>query len=135
MSLNQVTTGNTILAADVNQIVNTLQATAGATEIGKYFFQAGTNASGWVIGAWIQTQSRNSTPVSVTFDTSIILAGVTGVGTQSLTTSGFYISGGGTGVSNTSRAGGNWTVQYIFFALCMFSAFLLAFLGCLPHLI
>lgn len=112
MSLNTVTTGNTVLAADINQLVNVLQAPSGATETGKYFAQGGTNASGWVVAVWVQSQSRTSVPVSVTFDTSTALVGLSGASTSQLGSTGFLVGAGGTGVSNTARMGGNYTIQY-----------------------
>ena len=45
MSLNVVVTGNTVLAADINQLVNYLQRSSGSTEVGKYYCAGWGNAS------------------------------------------------------------------------------------------
>lgn len=107
-----VSSGTTINAQDVNQIVNTLQQGSGGTETGKYWVESGSANSGWSLGQWIQSQSRTTIPVSVSVDTSTVLAGVSGVSTQNLTSSGFAIGAGATGVSNTARYAGNFTIQY-----------------------
>lgn len=113
MALNPVSTGNTVLAADINQLVNALQRSSGQTETGKYhllFNAYATNAQGQV---WIQTQSRNSTPVSVTIDTSDQSpTNCTAPATAVLTSSGFQLYTGSTGASLACNCGGNFTVQY-----------------------
>lgn len=115
MSLSTVTTGNTILAADVNQLVNVLQRASGQTEAGKYFLAGPAYASNAVVALYMPTLSRNATPVSVTIDT-VDQAPAGGMGTvQSgqLTANGFQIfSINSTGPNTNCRAGGNWTVQY-----------------------
>ena len=98
-----------------NQLVNVLQRSAGQTETGTYFIQGGANASGWTVGNWIPTLSRNATPASVSIDTAIV-APAASAGTPSatqLTSSGFFVEFFATAATNTGRCGGNWTVQYI----------------------
>lgn len=114
MSLYTVSSGATINAADVNQLVNTLQAGSGATESAKYWTEAGTyDNTGSTLGEWIQTKSATSTPVSVSADTSITAPISCGsMSTQQLNSSGFFIGCASTGISNTARFGGVWTVQY-----------------------
>lgn len=113
MSLNTVTTGNTILAADVNQLVYVLQRQTGQTEAGQYKFAGSSYASGCWLGTYIPSLSRNTTPVSASLDTSIGLS--TGLNTPSVSSlgaSGFLVFSTSSTTNTTLLAGGNYTIQY-----------------------
>lgn len=113
MALNTVSTGNTILAADINQLVNVLQRPSGQTETGKYHLLWSaytTNAQGQV---WIQSQSRNATPVSVTVDSADQSPTNSGSPfTSVLNSSGFQLYGTSTTTAVACNIGGNYTIQY-----------------------
>jgi hypothetical protein len=99
----------------VNQIVNILQQGSGGQEIGKYFLAGPVYTTNAVVAQWIQTISRGSTPVSVSFDTSTVspTAGMGTLSTGNLSSSGFQIfSINSTGPSPNARAGGNFTIQF-----------------------
>ena len=113
MALSTVTTGNTILAADINQLVNVLQRPSGSTESGGYYIEGGTYQTNATIGQWISSLSRNATPVSVNIDTSVTSpTGVNSPTTQALSANGFFVIASAIGAGNTSRVGGLYTIQY-----------------------
>lgn len=114
MALNTVTTGNTVLASDVNQMVNVLQRSAGQTETGKYFLTAPAYVSSASIGAYIGSESRGATTVSVSVDSADQApSGVNAPNTDHLTANGFHIFTTSTGVVAGCNVGGNYTIQYI----------------------
>ena len=114
MALNTVTTGSTVLAADVNQLVQVLQRGSGQTEAGKWFLFSGGYQNAWIVSQYIVSLSRNSTPSSVTIDTAdqAPTQAAQTPATQNLTANGFVVDYAVNGLSNTSRAGGNYTIQY-----------------------
>lgn len=115
MSLYTVSSGTTINAADINQLVNVLAQQSGGQEIGTYFLQGGTYEGGWVISNWIVTRSYGSTPVSVTLDTSISSSNANTPTAAYTSNSGFqtqFSATAGSGINHTSRAAGHYTVQY-----------------------
>ena len=113
MSLYTVSSGQVINAADVNQLVNVLQAGAGVQEVGGYYLNGWGNAANDQIGAWVPSRSRGSTPVSVSTDTSVQAATNCGsVSTNALTSNGFHASTLTTGASTACYVGGQYTIQY-----------------------
>ena len=113
MALSPVTTGNTILASDINQLVNVLQRASGQTETGSYWFELAAFQTNANEGVWVPSLSRGSTPVSVSIDTSITSpAGYNSPTTSQLNANGFWVGASATGSSNTCRVGGNYTIQY-----------------------
>lgn len=115
MSLNLVTTGNTVLAADINQLVNVLQRSAGQTETGKYYIIGQSYASGGNASQYIPSLSRGSTPVSVTIDEADeghVAGGCNAALTSHLTANGFLVDSSGTGTTLSWQVGGNYTIQY-----------------------
>ena len=112
-SLNPVSTGNTILAADINQLIYVLQRPSGQTEVGSYFL-TGVGTSGITgLGGWVPSQSRNATPVSVTIDTS--LQSPTNCNTPNtfhLGQNGFQLATQYTSSTSAANVGGNYTIQY-----------------------
>lgn len=113
MALNTVTTGNTILAADVNQLVNVLQRSSGQTETGKYFLTAPSYVTSASIGAYVGSLSRGTTPVSVTIDTvDQAPSNMNSPSTDHLTANGFHVFASSTGINPACNAGGNYTIQY-----------------------
>lgn len=113
MSLYTVSSGNTINAADVNQLVNVLQAGSGATETGQYYlgFDAyDVNALG---SMYLQTRSHGATPVSVTVDTSIQSpSNCVSPTTNGLSQYGFQLYSSSTNAAHNCHLAGAWTVQY-----------------------
>ena len=114
MALNTVTTGNTILAGDVNQLVNVLQRSAGQTESGQYYLVGNGYTTSANVSLYMRSLSQNATPSSVTVDTatqsSINFAG--SVQTGILSANGVLIYFATTGASVNPKCGGNWTIQY-----------------------
>ena len=114
MALSTVTTGNTILASDVNQLVNALQVPSGSTETGHYFICGWASAASQVIGINLRFTNNNSTPVSITTDTSdgSFPGGTSAVTTGHLTRSGCqcYVTSGAAG--NNIAGGGLYTAQF-----------------------
>jgi hypothetical protein len=100
-----------ISASALNNIENVFYRRSGDNENGKYYIVAAAFATSAAFGQWIGLTSR-STPSSVAIDTSIVLAGYGAPITFGLDKSGFDIQASATGVSNTSRYGGVWTVSY-----------------------
>jgi hypothetical protein len=113
MPLNTVTTGNTILATDVNQLVNVLQRAAGQTEVGDYYLTSFATTSGQSMGTWVGTLSRGATPVSVGIDTSLqAVSGCNAPSTDHLNSNGFHVFTSSTGAVGAMNVGGQYTVQY-----------------------
>ncbi len=116
MSLVTVTTGNTILASDINQLVNVLQRSATQQEQGKYFLAGPITNNTDVVSCYIPSLSRNATPVSVAIDEvdQAHTGGMTATpSTAQLTASGFQVfSLSTTGPNHNARAGGGYTIQY-----------------------
>jgi hypothetical protein len=114
MSLSTVTTGQTIAATHVNQLVNVLQKTAGNTEVGKYYLQGGSNSNGWTVSNYIVSLSRGTATVSISIDTAdqAPAASANSPSALFLTANGFQIEFTTSAASNTARAAGNWTIQY-----------------------
>jgi hypothetical protein len=100
-----------ISATFLNNIESVFLRQSGDNENGKYFFEGNAYASGVVAGYWIGFTSR-STPLSVAVDSSLALAGFAAPATTTLDKSGFSVNASATGISNTARFGGNWTVSY-----------------------
>ncbi len=112
MALNTVTTGNTVLASDVNQLVNVLQRASGQTEAGRYHFVTSAYANTAAVGGYADSLTRVSTPVSVSIDTSDGLSNIGSVGTANLTASGFTYQGSGSGPNLNVSGGGSYTIQF-----------------------
>jgi hypothetical protein len=115
MALYTVSTGNTIQAQDVNQVVNVLQRASGQQEIGKYFLAGPTYANGALVSQYMSSISRNTTPVSVSIDTAdqAPAGGMsTTPNTGNLTANGFQVWTLTTTTNLNSRAAGNMTIQY-----------------------
>jgi len=114
MPLNTVTTGNTILAADINQVVNVLQRAAGQTEVGKYMLEGNAYASGAYISSYMPSLSRGATPVSVMIDTAdnAPTALLNAPSTDHLTANGFHVFANTSGISLNQFCAGNYTIQY-----------------------
>ncbi len=114
MALNTVTTGNTVLAADINQLVQVLQRAAGQTETGKYWLQGGCYQTSAEVSTYVDSLNRTSTPSGTVIDTAD-QAPASSAGTpaaSSLTANGFLVKFASTAASNTARAGGNYTTSF-----------------------
>lgn len=102
--------GSTIYASDLYQLCQP----SGNQEHGKYFLSGWSNANGDLIQAYIPSESRASTPVSVTIDTADQAAtNVNAPGTGHLTSSGFQVYTTSTSAqTNNLQVGGNYTINY-----------------------
>lgn len=113
MALYTVTTGNTVLAADVNQMVNVLQRAASQTETGGYFLTFNAYTSACYGGTWINSLSRVSVPASVSIDTSVQApAGCNSPSTNNVTANGFHVYAGTSASTINANVGGLYTLQY-----------------------
>ncbi len=113
MSLTTVSTGNTILANDVNQLVYVLQRGSGQSESGQYYLGFNPGGSGALGSLYLPTLSRGSIPVSVTIDTSLQApSNCNSPGASNLSSSGFQITTTGTTGANNAHCAGQWTVNY-----------------------
>lgn len=109
-----VSTGATINANDLNQVINVLQAPSGAQENGTYFL-TGTGTSGITgLGAWVPSLSRTSTPASVSINTSIQApVNCNSPSTNNLSSNGFHVATAYSTASNVAaNVAGNFTIQY-----------------------
>lgn len=98
---------------DLNQVVNVLQKPSGATEVGKYYWTFWAAANGDTSGVYMQTQSRNATPVSVAIDhADSFPSGVNAPTWSNLTAFGFEVYASVNAAGVNYGIGGNWTVQY-----------------------
>lgn len=114
MSLNTVTTGNTVLAADINQLVNVLQRASGQTEVGKYKVAGNGYTTNAAISCYVPSLSRGATPVSVTIDTAndAPTGNLGSPSTFNLTSSGFLVAATVSAASINAYCSGNYTIQY-----------------------
>ena len=113
MSLNTVSTGNTILAADVNQLVNVLQRASGQTEVGKYLLNGWGSAASDFISQYMTSLSRVSVPVSVTLDEADIAhTNCNAVSNDTLTANGFHVFTTTTAATTNARVAGNATINF-----------------------
>ena len=113
MALYTVSSGNTINATDINQLVNVLMQPSGGQEIGAYYLDGWASGSGQEIGDWVSTLSRGATPVSVSIDTSIASPyNINSPSTNSLNSNGFHVYATSNGSSSKCYVGGKYTLQY-----------------------
>jgi hypothetical protein len=113
MALTLVSSGNTIYATDIDQIINVLQQPSGGTEAGSYYI-TGNASNTSSLGYFVSSLSRVSSPVSVSINTSITSpSNCNSPSTDHLNANGFHvyttISGG---ASIASNVGGGYTIQY-----------------------
>lgn len=95
----------------LNNLESVFYRSSGDNENGVYLWSCGAYTTGTNFGGWVGFVSR-STPVSVSVDTSVVLAGFNAPTTTQLGKSGFGITASATGPSNTNRFGGSWTSNY-----------------------
>ena len=109
----QVATGQTINAADINQLATILQRPSGQQESGKYFLSDSSYATGAVVGSYVQSISRVATPVSVAIDTTDqAVSNCAAPTTDHLTSNGFRVSTTSTGIAVSVLVGGGFTISY-----------------------
>lgn len=112
--LSPVTSGNTIYASDVNQLVSILQKASGSQETGKWFLAGNAYATDAAFSLYMPLLSRYATPVSVSVDTSdqtpVNMSST--IHTNHLSSGGFQIWATSTGVTANAYGGGNWTVNF-----------------------
>jgi hypothetical protein len=136
MALNLVVTGNTILSADINQLVNVLQRSAGQTEVGKYYLAGWGNAANDKMVCYIPSLSRGTATVSVSIDTADLSpTNVNAPITSHLTANGFAVEATTTGATTNGGCGGNYTIQYALFLTVTSLVTLATVLGHLPRLL
>lgn len=111
MALYQVSSGQTINANDINQLVNTLMAPSGAQEIGFFAITFNASNSGYIGANWIKTTSQGSTPVSITLS-NVSSAGCGTVQTSSSSAYGFQASAASSFAGGNLHFNANYTVQY-----------------------
>lgn len=108
-----VSTGNTIAAADIDQLVNVLQEPSGNTETGGYFISFAAYVNSGVSGTWINSLSRNSVPVSVSVNTSVNSpSNCASPSTDHVTANGFHVYTFSTGINASCNVGGVYTLQF-----------------------
>ncbi len=114
MSLTRPPVGALIAASHVDQLVDVLQRMSGQSEAGKWFLFSGGYQNGWTVSQYMVSHSQGSTPVSVSIDTAdqAPTQAANSPATQNLTSSGFVVDYSVQGLTNTSRAGGNFTINY-----------------------
>ena len=113
MPLNLVTTGNTILASDVNQLVNVLQRQSGQSESGHYFIDMQTYTTGAHMMCYYPSLSRVTVPVSATVDESDQAHNTcNAAATAHLTVGGVLITTTGTATNVGGIVGGVITINY-----------------------
>jgi hypothetical protein len=115
MALYTVSTGITIAAADINQLVNVLQEPSGGLEKGRYRLAGGVYATNAVLSHWVNTLSRNSVPVSLTIDTADATPNTLNAPAAPLGNSnagGFLIYATATAAGTNAFAAGNWQANY-----------------------
>lgn len=111
--LSPVTSGNTIYASDVNQLVSILQKASGSQEVGKWFLGGNAYTTNAALSLYMPLLSRYATPVSVSIDTADQTpSGMSTMNTQRLSASGFQIWSYSTGATANAYGGGNWTVNF-----------------------
>lgn len=109
----QVGTGQTINAADINQLAVVLQRPSGSQESGKYFLVDSSYATGATVGDYVGSISRGATPVSVTIDTlDVAPSNCNTPTTDHLTSNGFRVSTTSTGIATSVQVAGGYTISY-----------------------
>ena len=109
----QVATGQTINAADINQLAVVLQRPSGSQESGKYYLTGSSYATGAALGTLVPSISRTATPVSVSIDTTDQAASnCAAPTTDHLTSNGFRVSTTSTGIATSVVVGGGFTISY-----------------------
>jgi hypothetical protein len=114
MPLTRPSTGATIAAAHVDQLVDVLQRLSGQTETGAYYI-TGTSSTGGAasIGYYVSSESRGVSPVSVSIDTSIqAVQNFSAPGTDHATANGFHVFANTTGNTSAANVGGVYTLSY-----------------------
>lgn len=137
MALYTVSTGQTIQAQDVDQLVNVLQQPGSSQEKGKYMLEGNAYVSGAYFSLYMPSLSRNTSPVSVSIDTAdnAPTALLNAPSTDHLTANGFHIFSNTTGISSNQFCAGNYTIQYALFLLLTPLAILATLLGHMSHLL
>jgi hypothetical protein len=114
MPLNIVVSGNTVLASDVNQVVQVLQRQSGQSETGKYYLLGSGYAVNANLGSYTVSLSRTTVPVSVVIDEADQAHTNTNAAAAATlqTANGFLVSVSASGAATNVRAGGNYTINY-----------------------
>lgn len=112
MALTLVTSGNTIFASDLNQIIAVLQR-SGTSETGQYIIKGNAPAINNELSTYIHTTSQGVTPSSVSIDTSVLTTlGVGAPAVQNISASGFLVHVLSSGAGTDCHVGGVYTANY-----------------------
>lgn len=113
MTLSTVSTGSTINASDINQIVNVLQRLTSQSETGAYYLGYSAYQTGALGSVWVPSLSRNATPASSSVDQSLQAASNCGSLAVSVTTSsGLQITVASTTNTNNAHVAGIFVLNY-----------------------
>ncbi len=113
MALTTATTGSAILASDLNQLVYTLQKATGMTETGSYYLGFNSYVNNALGSLYMPSLSRNSTPASVSIDTSLQSpSNCSSPGASNLNANGFQITATGTAITANAHCAGNFVITY-----------------------
>lgn len=113
MALYTVTTGSTIAAPDVNQVVDELDRQSGQQEVGKYIAIGSAYTTNCTVGVYYPSRSRYASPISASVDSAdVALSGVTSLSIGHLSSSGVQIYATSTAAGTNIGTGGNVTIQY-----------------------
>jgi len=113
MALTVVATGDTITTLSLNQILYYLQQPSGAQEYGNYNISGNCYTSSCYLTCYIETESRNSVPVSAALSTSDGQGGGAGNPSYgSLTMGGLQAYSLVSAATTNAFVGGPHTVQY-----------------------
>jgi hypothetical protein len=117
MALTTVSTGNTINASDLNQIINVLQRLTTQSETGAYYLGYSSWQTGALGSLWIPSLSRNATPSSSSVDSSLQAASNIVTSPPSLavavtTSSGLQIVVASTTNTNNAHIAGVWVLNF-----------------------
>jgi hypothetical protein len=113
MALTTVSTGNTINASDVNQIINVLQRLSSQSETGAYYLGYSAYQTGALGSVWVSSLSRNATPSSSSVDQSLQSASNCGsLAVANTSSSGLQITVSATGPTNNAHVAGIFVLNY-----------------------
>jgi hypothetical protein len=113
MPLSTIVNGQLSDASQLDQVINTLQQQAGATESRNYFLFGSSYTNGATISISQSFLSSVTTPVSASLNTAIQTpTGIASLTTAHLSASGMQIWAISTGTGVNVGAAGAYTVQF-----------------------
>ena len=113
MALTTVTSGNTILSSDINQIIDILQRRTSQSETGAYYLAFNAYQTNAIGNLWVPSLSRNATPASSSIDQSIqAQVNCSGLSVANTSSSGLQINITATGATNNAHVAGVFVLNY-----------------------